>query len=167
VNKNPLGWILLTSSVCVALAGCATPPKVISLGDDTYSVTRVAKTGFTTHTAGLKEEALDDASKFCASQGKQLKVVAVTEEKPPFMLLAIAKAKVVFKALDAGDPQLRNESTSTPVIERPVSVAMTERPAAVGDLYADLLKLDELRKKGILTEEEFQSEKKKVLDRSK
>jgi len=35
------------------------------------------------------------------------------------------------------------------------------------DLYTELLKLDDLRKRGILTEEEFQAEKKKVLARSK
>jgi hypothetical protein len=167
VNKNTLGWIFLASSVCVALAGCATPPKVVSMGNDTYSITREAKTGFTMRTSGLKEEALDEASKFCAAQGKQLKVVTVTEEKPPFMLMAIAKAKVVFKALDAGDPQLRSEPTPAPLVERPAAVAAAERPAVVGDLYGDLLKLDELRKKGILTEEEFQSEKRKVLERSK
>ena len=34
------------------------------------------------------------------------------------------------------------------------------------DLYEALLKLDDLRKKGILTDEEFQAEKKKVLSRS-
>ena len=83
------------------------------------------------------------------------------------MLMAIAKAKVVFKALDAGDPQLRSEPTPAPMVERPAAVAAAERPAVVGDLYGDLLKLDELRKKGILTEEEFQSEKRKVLERSK
>jgi hypothetical protein len=35
---------------------------------------------------------------------------------------------------------------------------------AKGDLYAQLLKLDELRKRGILTEAEFQKEKQKLLE---
>jgi hypothetical protein len=43
---------------------------------------------------------------------------------------------------------------------------VSEKPAA-GDLYTELIKLDDLRKRGILTEEEFQAEKKKVLNRSK
>ena len=34
---------------------------------------------------------------------------------------------------------------------------------ATDDLYAQLTKLDDLRKKGILTDEEFQAEKKKIL----
>ena len=36
-----------------------------------------------------------------------------------------------------------------------------------GDLYTELMKLDDLRKKGILTEEEFEAEKKKLLEAAK
>ncbi|HWA26728.1 MAG TPA: SHOCT domain-containing protein [Lacunisphaera sp.] len=42
------------------------------------------------------------------------------------------------------------------------------RPPQTGapfDAYAELKKLDELRKSGVLTEEEFQAQKKKILDR--
>ena len=40
-------------------------------------------------------------------------------------------------------------------------------PTATDSLYDELMKLDDLRKKGILTEDEFTAEKKKVLSRSK
>ena len=53
-----------------------------------------------------------------------------------------------------------------PASEPAPPVAASEKPAA-GDLYTELIKLDDLRKRGILTEEEFQAEKKKVLSRSK
>ncbi|WP_454261267.1 SHOCT domain-containing protein [Pseudoxanthomonas mexicana] len=36
-------------------------------------------------------------------------------------------------------------------------------PAAGDDVYDKLLKLDELRKRGILTETEFQTQKRKLL----
>lgn len=42
------------------------------------------------------------------------------------------------------------------------------RPAQTGapfDTYGELKKLDELRKTGVLTEEEFQAQKKKILER--
>ena len=39
--------------------------------------------------------------------------------------------------------------------------------AASDDFYAELLKLDDLRKKGILTEKEFEAQKKKVLKRAR
>ncbi|HEX2861031.1 MAG TPA: SHOCT domain-containing protein [Lacunisphaera sp.] len=37
--------------------------------------------------------------------------------------------------------------------------------SAPSDVYAELKKLDELRKDGILSDEEFQAQKKKILDR--
>jgi hypothetical protein len=37
---------------------------------------------------------------------------------------------------------------------------------ATDDLYTELTKLDDLRKKGILTDEEFQAQKKKLLNGS-
>lgn len=37
--------------------------------------------------------------------------------------------------------------------------------AAPTDVYSELKKLDELRKSGIITEEEFQAQKKKILER--
>jgi hypothetical protein len=56
--------------------------------------------------------------------------------------------------------------TAIEVGEKQARVEVSERPVT-GDLYTELIKLDELRKRGILTEEEFQAEKKKVLSRSK
>ncbi|MCW0453237.1 hypothetical protein NB721_002323 [Xanthomonas sacchari] len=41
----------------------------------------------------------------------------------------------------------------------------TPAPSAPPDLYAELLKLDDLRKKGLLTEAEFQAQKAKLLSR--
>ncbi len=45
---------------------------------------------------------------------------------------------------------------------RASSSAITDKKA---DLYVELTKLEELRKKGILTDEEFQVQKRKLLDR--
>ena len=84
-------------------------------------------------------------------------------------LTGFAHAKVVFKALDANDPELH----------APVPAAVDGVPAAppvviqnapprteTETLYDDLKKLDELRKEGLLTEEEFQAKRKKLVDKS-
>jgi hypothetical protein len=129
----------------------ASPPAsspVVDLGNGTYSITCEANTKFTRNTEILKAQAMEDATRFCTNLGKQLKVVSTKEHKS-FYAVGFARATIVFKALNAGDLELTGE------------------PAATGDLYSALLKLDDLRKKGILTEEEFQAEKKKVLARSK
>jgi len=72
-------------------------------------VTRQAATGFS-GSGNLKAEAISEASSFCASQGKVMKIVAITEAKPPYILANFPKAEVVFKALDRSSPELKESS---------------------------------------------------------
>jgi len=44
-------------------------------------------------------------------------------------------------------------------------LAVNDDTAQRADLYQELLKLDDLRQKGILTDDEFDAEKKKLLER--
>jgi hypothetical protein len=145
------------------------------MGNNTYMITRQASTGFS-GSGTLKAEALEEAANFCASQGKQMKVVAITEAQPPYILANFPKAEVVFKALDAGDPELKADPVIDPsgsrlkVGERPpdqATIDINEKQSNSGDLYTELIQLDELHKKGILTDAEYEAEKKKILDRSK
>ncbi len=168
MNTKTLGRIFSAFVVGLALTGGvsisrAAPPvikPVVELGNNTYSLTCEAKTSFTRDTEGLKAWALEEATRFCASRGKQLKVVSTTEKKS-FYFVGFASATIVFKALDAGDPELTGKPVATG------EQVATGEPAVTDDLYSALIKLDDLRKKGILTDEEFQTEKKKVLSRSK
>ncbi len=64
---------------------------------------------------------------------------------------------------------------AAPASETPAPAVAPESPApaatassiSTDELYRELVKLDDLRKRGILTDEEFQAEKKKILARSK
>ncbi len=180
--KNP-GWLLVLAFTVLPLTASAAQASTASLadlGNNTFSCTREATTTFGRDTDKLIAEAKDDAAKFCAAKSKQPKIVSISFEKP-WMTLGFPKATVVFKALDAGDPALadttpvpvvRTDKKAKPVEKLEPQPAIAPRPvsppaSSVDTLYADLTKLDELRKKGILTEEEFQAEKKKVLERSK
>ena len=102
-------------------------------------------------------------------------MIAITEAKPPYVLANFPKAEVVFKALNADDPELKTETAIDPsgiqlkVGERPAARAainINGKQATASDPYDALSKLDELRKKGVLTDAEFEAEKKKVLSRS-
>jgi hypothetical protein len=163
VNKKLFGRIFSVFSVYAALLGCVAvakspeAPVVVPMGDNTYSITRAAPNAFHRDTDKLKAEVSDDAAKYCAAQGRQLKVVSLTSEKP-WPGIGYAKAKIVFKALSAAELEQANAPAATEAREKPMSM---------DDLVYDLTKLDDLRKKGILTDEEFQAEKKKVLNRSK
>ena len=83
----------------------ATTTKMESLGDSTFAITRTATTGFDRDVKQFRQEAEQDAAKYCADQGKVMKVVAVSSDRPHFGG-GYASAKIVFKALAAGDPAL-------------------------------------------------------------
>jgi len=160
VNPKILRPILALFVAGSALLSCAAKspvaPAVVSIGNNTFSLTRQASTAFDRDTDRLQTEARDDAAKYCATQGKQLQIVSLTTDKPRFAL-GYASAKIVFRAVEPG----------TPDAPAPTASAVTgEKPTATGELYNDLLKLDDLRKRGILTDKEFQSAKKRILNRA-
>lgn len=157
---------LLLGLAFAATAGAKSTSKIDELGNNTYAVTRTATTGFDRDVEKFKQEAKADAEKFCADRGKALKIVAYTSERP-HVGGGYASGRLVFKALDAGDPELTAPAApavaATPAVGAPAGVL----PTYAGDLYAELLKLDDLRKRGLLTDKEFEQEKKKLLKRSK
>jgi len=161
VNRKPSGRILsafwaglaiLAGGASMAQAAPASP-AVVSVGNNTYNITRAANTIFNRDIKKLKAQVMDDAARFCASQGKQLKVLSIAED-PSIFMLGFINVKIAFKALDAGDPELT----------APIEVERKEVPRDA--LYIELINLDDLHKKGVLTDEEFTAQKKKILDRS-
>ena len=117
------------------------------MGNNTYSITRQGVTVFSRGPEELKAEVRQAAADFCATKGKQMKLVEITAAAPN-RAGASTKARIVFQAVEAAPAESR-----------------AVRPADPVDvLYADLIKLDDLRQKNILTNEEFQGQKKKVLD---
>ncbi len=143
------------------------PPTPVSLGNNTYSITCEASNAFHRDLDKLKADATDLASQFCAQEGKQMKLLSLTGKVPMFAT-GYAHAKIVFKALNPGDPELTMPVTPEGTIAVPVAAAAPAAPPRLStdELYTELVKLDDLRKKGILTDDEFQAEKKKLLSRS-
>jgi hypothetical protein len=186
--KTPLPFVLLwlaavtfVPSASAGLFGSSkprVPTPAVPMGDNTFSITCQATNGFSRNTEKLREEAQADAERYCADHGKVLKIVTFSEEKP-WPTLGYASAKIVFKALDAGDPELTAPVASAAPAAPAASPASPGAPAAAPtyvpaytstggfDLYTELNKLDDLRKRGLLTDKEFEHEKKKLLKRSK
>jgi hypothetical protein len=158
------GWTLSGLSLCVALLGCATKSAVVSMGDGTYTVTRTAETAFSRDTEEMTAKAKEDATHYCAAQGKEMKVLDVVVDKP-FYATGYASAKVVFRAVNPGEADLPSAPVAVAGARYAAPVAVSQKQVT-DDLYAQLTKLDDLRKKGILTDEEFQAEKKKILSHS-
>lgn len=149
----------------VFLAGCASNSGVIPIGQDTFMVSRQAATGFS-GSGTLKAEAFQEASQYCTSLGKSLQVVSTHEASPPYILANFPKADIQFMCLDAKDaelnrPKLGKEADSVLVIKKDIHTK--DESIKFNDTYGELIKLDDLRKKGIITEAEFDVQKKKLL----
>lgn len=138
---------------------------VTSLGDNTYTLTVKASTKFTRNTTKLKNQGIEAAKDFCAKEGKQFKLVSADEDKQMYLVGPMAKVVLTFKALNAGDPELAGAST---VATQPMVAAAPPPPPpriTTDELRDELTKLDDLRKKGLLTDAEFDALKQKLLSR--
>ena len=120
----------------IFLAGCASNSGVVLMGQDTFMVSRQAATGFS-GSGTLKAEALQEASQYCANQNMSLQVINIIEAKPPYIFTNFPKAEVQFRCLDTNQDS--------------------------GDMYTELKKLKDLLDTGIITQEEFDARKKKIL----
>ena len=159
-------WLALPLGLLALTCRADSNPEIVSLGHDTYALTRWANNGFTRNTEKLKTQALEDAAAYCAKLHKELKVISTTASRPVIPATGFANAKVVFKALDANDPELRGQASAAAAAATPPAVENPAPRTATDVLYNDLMKLDDLRKRGVLTDEEFQAQKKKLLEKS-
>ncbi|MDA0705706.1 MAG: SHOCT domain-containing protein [Proteobacteria bacterium] len=74
-----------------------------------------------------------------------------------------AEIRTATREVVSEEVALRVESTKA---EIDADLTAGKDPAPRMDLYRELLKLDDLRKQGILTDAEFEAEKKKLLDKN-
>lgn len=154
----------ITAVITLALAGCASNPGITATGNDTYTLTRTDKGGSFGSVPATKADLTKEANQFAAARGKAAVQVAMNEEhlispegftkvSYEFRLADPAEAKVIgAKAAEASPGE--------------AAPAVKAAPATVGqgkDLYSELLRYDELRKRGIITDEEFLQIKRKLL----
>jgi hypothetical protein len=167
--RSGLASLCLLAAAVTATANSKS--RIDELGANTYAVTREATTAFDRDVEKFKREAQEDAVKFCAEKGKTMKIVAVTTDRP-YVGVGYTQAKLTFKALDANDPELTaSPPAAAAAAPGPATasggVTPATLPTAPGDLYTEILKLDDLRKRGLLTDKEFEQEKKKLLKKNK
>jgi hypothetical protein len=161
-----LSVIVSLSLSLVLLISCAVNSGITDMHNGTYLVTKQAPTGF--HGSGnLKAEAINEARIFCESKGLKLKVISATEAQPPYVFGNFPKAEIVFIALSPGDPKLATPIDYTSDEDtikikdnlKKVTSAENAKSEERSKSYDALLKLSELREKGLITEQEFEAEK--------
>lgn len=159
---TPLRIILLIF-VGLSILGCATNTGVIPIGEDSWMVSRQAGSGFS-GVGTIKAEAFQEATDFCTAKSKSLQVIGVKEAEPPFINGNWYKAEIFFMCLSKGDeeltrPNLQQEPDT--IIE--IRAEANKKNSAKKDLYDELIKLEDLFKRGIINEEEFLMLKAKLI----
>jgi len=152
---------------CTAgLAWAADVLPVVAAGDGSYRVVAKATHKFTRNTKKLTDAAMAAATQFCEKEGKQLKVVSVSENKSNYLVGDFAQITLTFQALGANDPALAAPAgTPTPARAMAAAAAPAPTPMTTDQLQSELTKLDDMRKKGLLTDTEFDALKQKILSR--
>jgi hypothetical protein len=152
-------------SVVVLLTGCASS-GVVPMGQDTFMISKQSSTGF--HSASsVKADIYKEGSEYCASQGKEFQPVNDhgVDGVPG---RSFASAEVQFRCLSKGDAEL-SRPTMKPIanirIENDIREKKDTRVQGSGDMYTELKKLKDLLDTGIITQAEFDAQKKKVLDK--
>lgn len=155
VNTPSLRRLLAVAAAAALLGGCATSSSdIVSLGGNLYAVTRESNLVINRNADKLKERAQEDAAKFCEMHGKQLQVVDVAVDKPNFRD-GFVSVKLTFRALNPSE-----YSASAPAMGEASGQVV---PPGSSEFYRQLTELEDLRKKGIITEDEFQAAKAKIL----
>ncbi len=149
----------------IFLFGCATSTGVVSIGKDTYMVGK--STNLSASSSGLKADAFNDAHEFCAKQNKNIQIVS-TNEKDMVLGRNMTTAEIQFMCLSEGDIELRRPKLQKQV-DKVVNVNSNINAKSINtsstDLYTELKKLKELKDSGIITQQEFDIEKKEILSK--
>jgi len=162
---------VLASIACLLVvflaAGCKSL-SIIQLSPDTYMVSKTSGAGVFKSMASLKAEVISAANAFAESKGKI--AIPVASQVTPAAPLQNPSFEYQFRVVDKNDPEARRTAL---VPRADLVVEKTERTSTdvrtkeekAPDLYTELMKLDELRKKGVITEEEFAAQKKRLFEK--
>ncbi|ADL56031.1 SHOCT domain-containing protein [Gallionella capsiferriformans] len=150
--------IILIGSVI--LTGCATTTGVVPIGEDTYMLSKSDNSRPFISGSEVKAAVMKDANKYCSDINKKFQVVNTHENSQSFGV--VASAEVQFMCLNSGDNQLSRPKLTKEADS--IIQVKTESPKAERQTnYKQLIELDDLRKRGIISDEEFNAQKKKLL----
>lgn len=150
---------------CLFLVGCANA-GIVQLSKDTYAITGSNFQGIFTNVSALKAKTVEEANAFAQSHGKVAVIESYKLHRP--LVGGFTSVKYQFKLVDkkdVGKVEDPVEESADSDIQKDVS--RKDENVKSSDLYTELMKLEELRKKNVLTEEEFQAQKKRLLDAQK
>jgi hypothetical protein len=162
--------ILLNALLAITtiFMGCANP-GIVKMSQDTYMLSRTDKGGVFGNASAMKADVIREANEFAASKGKVAVPISLNES--PMFIGHFASVDYQFRIVDPSDPAAQGVSLAprpNVVIEKTekttVDVKSIDQTARPKDVYGELIKLDDLRKRGIISQEEFDVQKKNILE---
>jgi hypothetical protein len=139
--------MLMGILIFAGTVGCA-PAPFVPVGEDTYTISQTSSGGMFKSMSSLRTEVISRANVFAQSKGKI--AVAVAEKESPSYPGHMPSFTYTFR-LVSGEPRAPGTDNSF------------SNHLGTNDVYDRLLKLDDLRKKEIITQAEFEAQKAKIL----
>jgi hypothetical protein len=169
--------IAITLLSLVPVSATLARQEVVQLSPDTFVAICDSKAGMFASMGTLKAKTIALANDYASKQGK-VAIAISTNERPPIPFKnSFPRVEYQFRLVDADDPAAKSTalvsvrngiSEAVDPIQSPATTPSHEDPnSGQRDIYTELLKLDELRQKGIITQDEFDAQKKKILTASK
>lgn len=159
--------LTIVATLCALFLGCANP-SIVKLSPDTYLLTKEDHAGIFGSMAKLKADVISQANTFAESQGK-IAIPIHAKERPVGGPRQWASFEYQFRVVDKDDPEARRTSLAPApdlTIDKTekvnVDIKSKDLTSKDKDVYTELIRLDDLRNRGIITEEEFQTLKKKL-----
>lgn len=162
-------FAIATITLSSAFTGCTTTSSIMAASGGAYTVTKAGKSGFTS-LGSLRKDAYEEANEFAESKGMVAEVISVNEVPAGFA--RFPQVDLRFRLVTAADRQSGGKASVVAIASQASHDAMgnatqgetTVEVAKEEDFYVELKKLGDLKKEGLLTEEEFQKEKKRLMD---
>jgi hypothetical protein len=136
------------------------------MGNDAYMISQTSAGGVFKSMSSLKTSVIERANAFAASKGK-IAIPLASKESPAYPG-HMPNFEYQFRLVDKNDPRAEGGA----LLPRPdmvvemhqsASGAQGNAPPKTTDVYTELLKLDDLKKRGIISDSEFEAQKQKVL----
>ncbi len=111
----------------------------------------------------MKADVIHEATAFAKNRSKV--AVPISIDETPVAPGRFASIEYQFRLVQENEPSTKNAKLANKadfILEAKSEVSVKDESK---DIYEKLIKLDDLRKKGIITDEEFESEKRKLLSR--
>lgn len=89
---------ILLLGLLLLFVGCAEKSGVYPSGENTYSISNQAATGFS-GLQDIKSEAYEEASQFCGKKDKDFKTVNIETTKPPYIFGNYPRVDLRFKCI--------------------------------------------------------------------